>query len=201
MNRGSRIKVGQQQEVAALRALLDGELVRGPRRVAIDGGAHIGAQTAVMAEHFETVHAFEPTPETYAVLVENVAANVTAHPEALMDGAGRVRMQKPKPKAPWTSCYALRDDEGTVRGSALDKWAFRDVDLIKLDLEGGEGPALLGARKTIFRWRPFIIIEEFCHGHRYGYAVGDVQTLLEGWGYVRVWDGGPNLGFAHRRPR
>ena len=49
---------------------------------------------------------------------------------------------------------------GTVRGISIDSLALTDVDLIKLDVEGHEMPALQGARETIMRHRPIVVIEE-----------------------------------------
>ena len=41
-------------------------------RVAIDGGANVGAYTRIMLERFETVYAFEPAPDTFAALQRNL---------------------------------------------------------------------------------------------------------------------------------
>ena len=43
--------------------------------------------------------------------------------------------------------------------TTLDSFDFKDVDLIKLDIEGHEEKALLGARKTIEYSRPICILE------------------------------------------
>jgi len=43
--------------------------------VCLDIGAHIGAFTILAASHGARVYAFEPVPENYALLVENIALN------------------------------------------------------------------------------------------------------------------------------
>lgn len=72
-------------------------LVRGGR-VAVDGGAHIGAYTRLMLQHFDFVHAFEPTPDTFDALRRNIedwglADRVRLYPIALSDRAHGVQMR------------------------------------------------------------------------------------------------------------
>jgi hypothetical protein len=47
-----------------------------------------------------------------------------------------------------------------VEARTLDSFEFDAVDLIKLDIQGAEYAALVGARETIERHRPVILVEE-----------------------------------------
>jgi len=58
---------------------------------------------------------------------------------------------------------------------ALDSLALTDIDLIELDLEGYEYDALLGAKETIERNKPVLIIEN---------AADEVKQFLSTLGYV-----------------
>ena len=42
----------------------------------------------------------------------------------------------------------------------VDSLKLDQLDLLKLDLEGHEYAGLLGARETIMRCKPFVIVEE-----------------------------------------
>ena len=53
------------------------------------------------------------------------------------------------------------------------------VDLIKMDIEGGEYPALLGAQETILRHRPVIMVEEKAHRDSDGESWKKVARLLK----------------------
>jgi hypothetical protein len=68
------------------------------------------------------------------------------------------------------------------------------VDLVKLDLEGAELRALRGARRLLAERRPALLIElEPGHLERQGGSVAELESLLEGAGYVAfeiVPDGG-----------
>ena len=41
-------------------------------RVALDGGANVGAYTKIMLDRFETIYAFEPAPDTFEALKRNI---------------------------------------------------------------------------------------------------------------------------------
>ena len=41
-------------------------------RVALDGGANVGAYTKIMLDRFETIYAFEPAADTFEALKRNV---------------------------------------------------------------------------------------------------------------------------------
>ena len=47
-----------------------------------------------------------------------------------------------------------------VEARTLDSFEFASVGLIKLDIQGAEYSALIGARETILRHRPVLLIEE-----------------------------------------
>jgi hypothetical protein len=61
-----------------------------------------------------------------------------------------------------------------VRGQPLDSFDFPRVDLVKLDAEGFEGQVLEGARSTIDRCRPVIILENDVSDKR---AIETVELL------------------------
>lgn len=154
--------------------------------VVVDAGANIGNHTAFLATFSAAarIHAFEPFPANVPLLRRNVGGfhHVTIHPVALGARYGSVRM------ALWSSNYghAMVDAGGDIAVEAmpLDAMELEDVTLLKVDVEGHERQVLDGARRTIDRWRPFILIEDW-PGRGYalpGYSVvaswPDHQTYL-----------------------
>ncbi len=67
----------------------------------------------------------------------------------------------------------------------LDDVDLQELDLIKLDLEGAELGALAGARVTIHRCKPAVIVEVSKLASRYGYAAGDLYDYMHNMGYKR----------------
>lgn len=55
----------------------------------------------------------------------------------------------------------VRQDQKTIqRTILLDSLGLNKVDFIKMDIEGYEYPALVGATQTILKWKPIICIEQ-----------------------------------------
>jgi len=152
-----------------------------PDAVVVDGGAHIGVLTLVMAKLCAAgrVYAFEPSPETRAHLLANLAANgvhnVTVETAALYDRDGEVAFD-PSATQPGgahltatTTATATATATGTATGSATvaaircDTWAvatgLKRLDFLKLDVEGSELTVLAGAEATIRRFRPIAVVE------------------------------------------
>jgi FkbM family methyltransferase len=127
------------------------------RRVAVDVGAHVGLWSFYLAAQFGQVHAFEPVAEHRACFAENVgAANVTLYDCALGDRDDAISIHT----SVGSSGDSYVDGAGEIPMHRLDDLDLQLVDLIKLDCEGGELPALRGAEQTLLRCRPTIIVEQ-----------------------------------------
>lgn len=162
--------------------------------VAIDGGAHIGSWTHRMLQFFDKVHAFEPCDKSFEILTEN-CPNARLYRQALMDKCCRVSVNRPRPKR--SALTARRVDYGgDTEAVTIDSLELSGVDLIKLDLEGAEYPALLGARKTIKRYHPFLVVEFDGQGERFGVTNQDLERLIAKLGYKQVWSEGVDRGFT-----
>lgn len=126
-------------------------------RVAVDVGGHIGLWSFNLANWFETVHAFEPVAEHRECFVENVRdANVCLHALALGAEPGMVSMATEQGSSGNTTVAGAGDIEMVT----LDSFGLREVDFIKIDVEGYEENVLKGARETISECKPVIIVEQ-----------------------------------------
>lgn len=139
--------------------------------VAVDCGAHIGYHTLLLAKLVGAsgkVYAFEPLPENFAVLCENIAINgyrnVTAENKAVAEQTGCLRLARgrwqPKDRDPLTSVSRL-SEEGDLEVAAValdDYFVDKRVDFIKVDVEGAEERVLKGARNLLSRCRPALIV-------------------------------------------
>lgn len=156
---------------------------------AIDGGAHVGTWSRQLALVFRQVIAFEPAADTFACLVENMAAhggrNVTCYEAALGAHPGRVRMALDAKNAARGNTGARHTVEGDdVVVLSLDSLDLNDVGFLKLDVEGSEPMALMGARDTLARCRPVVLVED--KGHwvtHYGLPKTAVSDILAAQGY------------------
>jgi FkbM family methyltransferase len=145
--------------------------------VMLDIGANIGWFTLLGAKCTAPggqVHAFEPRPDTFAMLRRTIADNelseaVTLYDVALSDRAGSVSLQWERATDnPGHTFFAARG--GEADGSRFESVAARTVvldellpevapDFVKIDVEGAEPLALAGARNALMRRRPPILSE------------------------------------------
>jgi FkbM family methyltransferase len=163
------------------------------RRVVVEAGANIGYYTLLMATTQPAggaVHAFEPRPEVFARLAENIALNgltsVRLNDAAVSDAAGRATLYLPdsgnREMASLDRTFAPATQSVDVRTVRLDTYCASNrlaVDLLKLDVEGAEVRALEGLGSVLRERWPDIVCEVL---PQYEAAL---NTLLAGTPYRR----------------
>jgi FkbM family methyltransferase len=148
-----------------------------PGDVYVDIGAHVGIHALVAARDLQRlgeghVFAFEPTTDSANRLAKaaerNGIRNLTLVRAAVGETAGRIELRAGGPFGAdipgMRSAFLPGRVVESVPVVCLDRWA-RDtsltrVDLIKLDIEGGELAALVGMRETLARLRPRLLLVE-----------------------------------------
>lgn len=165
----------------------------------IDGGANCGLHTLAIAEQVGStgkVLAFEPLFPLATALKALLSRHhphlqsvVELHIVALSDWTG----QAPFYEALDPAYSGLRDRPDvqrrasrSVRVARLDDFACPGpLRLIKLDLEGGEFPAMRGASKLIEQHRPVLLFEYDSHRSpaEYGFRHHEMLDFLDGHGY------------------
>jgi FkbM family methyltransferase len=159
-------------------------------RCAVDAGAHIGAITRQFAGRFDEVLAFEPDRGMFEYLGFNTAniGNVRRFPLALGNKVGPVRLSHQGVTHNSMGWVDQRNRPGRhwVMMVTLDSFELESLGLLKIDVEGGEVDVLKGARGTLLRCKPAVIIEEnWCAG-RAGHQVGDAAAFLTKLGALEV---------------
>ena len=130
----------------------------------IDVGACIGLWTFQLANKGKIVHAFEPFTYSYRFLREMAKqySSVYVYPFALGEDNYIAQLHLHKTHM-LNSITKYRDDyignEQQITVRKLDGFDIPDVGLIKIDVEGYEVPVLLGAKQTITKNRPRLVIE------------------------------------------
>lgn len=155
------------------------------RRTVVQAGGHVGVWPWWLSGHFANVVTFEPEPANYEALVRNLeahaVANVRSFPAGLGAASGRAGLSFNSKNI---GGHKLRPGEGDTLVVSIDEQGLSDVDLIVLDVEGWEFPALEGARATIERSRPVIMLEDRGHAERFGFGgLPEILTMLEPLGY------------------
>jgi FkbM family methyltransferase len=150
---------------------------------AIDCGANIGTHSIVLANYFRQVYSFEPNPLTYSILSLNTQRlpNVSRYNSALSDSYQMIDLNINESNRGGTQI--IESIDGEIVAMPLDSFKFENISLIKLDIEGHEFNALLGAKKLIQHQRPVILIEQraidFCPSNKEPVSI----SLLRGLDY------------------
>jgi FkbM family methyltransferase len=176
------------------------------RRI-VDVGANCGHSLLFWARHYPQAHivAFEPHPVHLDVMAHNVAMNalggrLTLHRAAAGVRAGEVQFLDAE------NCSAIADApaERTLRVPLVDFFeavGSEPIDLLKIDIEGGEYPLLSDPRFGSLKVKTLVM-----EWHRTGERPDGkawCERTLEALGYeVRpgIWTGEVN-GLLWARPR
>jgi FkbM family methyltransferase len=177
-----------------------------PTDVTVDVGAYHGLYTGVLARAVGKhghVHAFEPNPRHWErlALLARAYGNITVHPLALSETAGRAALRIPivggrELDSLASLSGALTGEQTTavaVPVSRLDDVlpSDRSISFLKCDVEGHEAAVLFGAQQTLARGQPSLLIE-IEERHKPG-ALGETLRLLEPLRYQGYFFRGNNL--------
>lgn len=161
-----------------------------PERTSLDVGANKGVYSFVLKRHSRHVVAFEPNPKIRAVLCRWAQTQIEVLPFALADKSGPTELRIPQGARGYSNQRGTLSDahknanDGIVEIEArrLDDLAFRDIGFVKIDVEGFEREVVEGARETLLRERPRLLIEiEEYHTKRP--IEGDL-AFVEGLGFT-----------------
>ena len=134
--------------------------------ISIDVGANLGLYSFLMSKYTKQLYAFEPNPYPLRYLKKLNKGNTKIYPIAIGSVNDEVELFIPKNPKGWTSNGASLKKINLGKGiklrvscRTLDSFNFKDVELIKIDVEGCEQDVIDGAINTIKNWLPNIIIE------------------------------------------
>jgi FkbM family methyltransferase len=136
-------------------------------RVAIDVGANRGYYACALSKIARRVDAFEPYPPAALFARRKLGRNVRVHEVAVSNYSGRATLHIPQRKgnidvhfsATLKQVPAVQHRKITVQVVTIDQFEFDDVGFIKIDAEGSEMEVIDGARETIRRNRPNMLVE------------------------------------------
>lgn len=132
----------------------------------LDIGAHIGYHTLTMAKLVGPggkVYAFEPDPVNFALLKKNIEVNgyqnVVLWQKAVSNKNGQEKLYIGKKSNALNRIYNSRHSQSSINIESvrLDDFIEGRVDLIKIDINGGEGIAFEGMQSVLRRTSKIIL--------------------------------------------
>ncbi len=182
-------------------------------QVVFDLGANVGLYSllAASANIDANIHAFEPTPEIFSAFLENLNLNsfrnVIANQKAVGRTTGTAILKRCRGDSASNGGMnfvsdAASDETGPVQDVidivTLDDYCsekgISHIDLMKIDIEGGEYDALKGAQQLLSRKAIDYLFVELVEwaANRGGHSTSEVKELLLecGYGIYKVKSGG-----------
>ena len=170
------------------------------RRDVIDAGAFMGDSALILREYSQgRIHCFEAMSENLALMQRTVELNELqgvimvgralgaehGHAEFRYAGEGSTMM-------PGMQAFSRGGKPESVEVITLDSYVEQlgdgiDIGLIKVDIEGAEQAFLSGARQTIARFRPTLLLSIYHSAADFF----EIKPLIESW----------NLGYTFRVSR
>lgn len=138
-----------------------------PTDVIVEGGVYVGLHTVRFADLASEgyVYSFEASKRNYDLadqtLKDNNIQNVKLFNQALFSENTSIYLAES-----WTpdqDCVTVTPTSQAITAVTIDSLNLPKVDFIKLDIEGGEANALLGAVETIKKFQPIITFEYLKH--------------------------------------
>lgn len=162
----------------------------------VDVGASTGSWTMFVAKKGLQVYSFEPSPKSYVILKSRTQAysNVHTYHFALgdKDSIGRLGLAAFCLGGEMNTEIKGLHNGGTINVPVhtLDGLGISNIGVIKIDTEGYESPILKGAKATIVKDRPRLIIEVHKGTGKaaktFAEELQKIKGILEDFGYTWI---------------
>lgn len=173
---GCRMRLHWQRHKAFVFGTHEPEVVRAirdavsPGSIALDIGSHLGYYTLLLAKLVGPqgkVISFEPAPEIFAVLRENMeinaCANVVLENCAVANSTGRLLLRR-NDDDPLSCTFSLEHGRPVreIEAIRLDDYLEQHpnkISFVKMDVEGAEADTLEGMAGCLRKDRPILLVE------------------------------------------
>lgn len=162
--------------------------------IVLDIGANIGAYALRFSKIIGVsgrVYAFEPTDYAYKKLINNISLNESQNiiPLQLALSDKNLSQQVIRFRSSWPTRGKHILQESKVDFIKLDDWFknenIKNVNLVKLDVDGNEYAVIKGGESLLTSQRPIILMEVW--GPNFSDDFKNPFSLLQQWGY-RFYD-------------
>lgn len=184
----------EKRFLSFIRVLLPGNAV------VLDVGANTGNHAIYLSKVASQIHCFEPNPEAYERLVENIALNGIRNIQCHQLGLGnedsvasfQVNLDGNLGNSGYVSDSAAPLKNTKIiklpikRGDeCIEQLRLQTIDFIKIDVEGLEPATLAGLQRTIAMYRP-VVAFEFHGQHAKEGDFASIRSSLPGYLFAEI---------------
>lgn len=149
----------------------------------VHAGGNTGMYAIEFAKRCSTVYTFEPSHENFQAMSLNCMpySNIFMFRAALGPSPGSIQVVNDEPHN--TGTWRVGSNTGDIPMIRIDDLGLVDVDIIHLDVEGFELPAIQGAVNTIKSYYPVLAFESLNHNVAYNYTQEELFDFVCSLGY------------------
>ena len=153
----------------------------------VDVGAWCGTWSMVMQKYSKEIKCFEPNKTHFECLYRNLAPfnHVKLYNKAIGNEIGFIKLSDDVA----SQNTRVLMEKGDVAIATIDSMDLKNIDLLKIDVEGLEMEVLKGAEKTIETIQ-YIMIELNNNSKRYGSSNLEIEKYLKNLGFrilIKTW--------------
>ncbi|KKQ53541.1 MAG: Methyltransferase FkbM family [Parcubacteria group bacterium GW2011_GWD2_38_11] len=154
----------------------------------VDAGAFWGDSSVIFNKEydFHKIYAFEPEKNNFSKLVTNIKennlSNVLAVEKGVGDFVGQIKIKSQGPGS-----YVGDAGDESINIVTIDDFVGKNnanIGLIKMDIEGSEYNAVLGATETIKKFKPVLVISIYHRGKDFFEIKPYLESLDCGYEFV-----------------
>ena len=163
------------------------------KKVVIQAGGNCGMYARFYGNYFEKIYTFEPNPNNFKCLSLNCNdTKYVIHNVGLGKEEGSAHLFHPSglKRSNVGVWRTIEDNDGDIKLISIDSLNLERVDLIHLDVEYFEPNVLMGAEKTIKKFKPTIILES-----------GHGSEVAQKYGYETVYKGTSDWIMIHEESK
>jgi len=157
-------------------------------KTAIDVGAHWGLYSFYLMKYSKQCWAFEPIPKLSNLLQRTFGNSLVVESVALSNTSSVTQLRIPTNEFTLATIEQsnLLDDydevnEVNIKTRKLDDYEIPNIGFIKIDVEGHELAVLQGAKKTLDKFKPILLIE--AEERHKPDTIKSIKTFLNEFGY------------------
>jgi FkbM family methyltransferase len=157
----------------------------------LDIGAWCGTWSAELAPYCKKIVAIEPDRTHFECLLKNLSSFENI--ELLDYAVGDIETTVSLADNDFTQAKRIHST-GNILMKTVDSFQFKDVDLIKIDVEGYEMNVLRGAKDTLKNCK-FLMIELNNNAKKYNSSNEDLEKYIKEQGFNTIIDKWPDKVF------
>ena len=149
----------------------------------LDCGAYSGESALIFEKEYSPniIFSFEPVPENYKMLLENIKLNNLKKVRSIDKGVGE-QSETVRYHSMDVTSYVADDGNAQMEVISIDEFVEEQklkIGLIKMDIEGYELKAIKGAQKTIQKFKPVLLISIYHHPEELFNAKKQIQEIVQ----------------------